>query len=63
MKEIIITIDGGEATIETKGFTGKACQLETAALKAALGQTTSETPTAEMRQADTANVLRQKGNG
>lgn len=63
MKEIIVTISDGEATVETKGFSGKACQIETAALKAALGQVTGETATAEMRQGTAANIITQKGKG
>ena len=33
MKQIIITIAHGKATIETKGFVGSACKLETADLE------------------------------
>ena len=47
MKQIIVTFDNGKTTIETKGFTGGACLKETADLKAALGQTTSERKTPE----------------
>jgi len=49
MKEIIITIDDktGEVEIETKGFTGNECLLETKELKESLGIVKNEKKTAE----------------
>ncbi len=48
MREIIITFDGADVTIETKGFKGAECQKATAELEKALGgRRTSETLTAE----------------
>lgn len=58
MKQIIVTIDKGAATVETKGFTGKACQLETADLERALGATTADKLTAEGRTASTARTVK-----
>ncbi len=41
MKEIVIDIsDGGEVSIETKGFKGRACLEETRFLKDILGKET-----------------------
>ena len=53
MKEIIVTFDDGQTTIETRGFKGKACQIATAGLEADLGIKTDDVPTDEMRQVET----------
>jgi DNA topoisomerase IB len=48
MKTITVTFNGEAVTIETSGFTGSSCKVETADLKAALGLTdVEETPTRE----------------
>ncbi len=49
-REIIVTITGGSASVETKGFSGTECLAETMELERALGKVASSTPTAEMRK-------------
>lgn len=61
MKTVTVTIkkDGG-AVVETSGFKGKECMTATAQLEAALGNTTSNNPTAEynLRPDDKVTVTR-----
>ena len=48
MRIIEVVIDAkGQSTIQTKGFTGANCQDASRLLEQALGQTQSETRTAE----------------
>lgn len=54
MKQIIVTFDNGQSTIETKGFTGGDCVKETLDLKKALGVVKSEKKTPEFFQTATA---------
>lgn len=42
-KTITVTIKGGTATVETKGFAGKACIDATAELEKAMGTKTADT--------------------
>lgn len=58
-KEIIVDIKDG-VTVTTKGFSGKACQLETADLEKAMGRTSSSTPTAEMTKPQGAKLKVQR---
>jgi hypothetical protein len=50
MKEIIVTINNGEAEIRTSGFSGGDCLKATMAIEKALGKKTADTATAEMRK-------------
>ena len=64
MKIIEITISpSGEATVQTKGFTGSTCREASNALEQALGTVRSDTPTAEMYQTQTADQPLRQGNG
>jgi hypothetical protein len=47
MKEIHVTIENGSATVETRGFAGKACMDATAELEKAMGKTTNDRKTPE----------------
>ena len=47
MKTITVTIENGEASVETSGFKGKECLTETDALEKALGKNTNTTMTPE----------------
>lgn len=59
MKTITVTIENGEASVETTGFKGKECLAATAELEKALGKKTATTMTAESRlQATTATRVR-----
>ena len=49
--EIIISPDG-QARVETKGFSGGQCREASRFIEAALGNTTSETLTAEFHQSE-----------
>lgn len=53
-EQVVVTVEDGKTTIETKGFKGTSCLQATAALEAALGVKTSDTPTAEMHQTATS---------
>lgn len=46
-KTITVTFDKGEATVETKGFTGGDCLKATLELEDALGGKTADRKTAE----------------
>lgn len=50
MQMIVVTIEDGKASVETRGFAGGECMKEAAEVKAALGVVERETPTAEMHQ-------------
>lgn len=41
-KQIVFTIEKGEVTLETSGFTGSACEAATKAFEEALGGKISE---------------------
>jgi hypothetical protein len=57
METVIITIDGdGNPTVETKGFTGPACQTATKALEKALGKVESEKLTDEYQKREVGRV-------
>ena len=59
MKTITVTIQDGEASVETAGFKGRECLKATADLEAALGKKTATTMTAESRlQSSTATRVR-----
>ena len=59
MKTITVTIENGEASVETAGFKGKECLAATAELEKALGKKTATTMTPESRlRADTATRVR-----
>jgi hypothetical protein len=60
--EIIVDVKG-EATVQTKGFSGSACREASKALEQALGLVQSDTPTAEMYQAQSADQPLCQGNG
>jgi hypothetical protein len=49
MKQIIVTIEDGEASVETSGFRGRECRTETEALEKALGTETATRTTPEGR--------------
>lgn len=51
-QQIVVEIHNGEVKIETSGFTGAKCKAETADLERALGRTTADVPTAEMKKVD-----------
>lgn len=61
MREIIVTVRGGNATVETKGFEGAECLAETADLEQALGKVTATTHTPEMRKMPAASKASTKG--
>lgn len=46
-KQIEVVIEGGAATVSTRGFVGKACLDATAELEKAMGAKTSEQKTPE----------------
>ena len=50
MKTITVTIENGEASVETTGFAGKECLAATAELEQALGKKTDTRMTPESRQ-------------
>jgi hypothetical protein len=50
-EQIVVEVENGKTTVTAKGFKGTSCVAATAALEAALGEKTSDTPTAEMHQA------------
>ena len=59
MKTITVTIENGEASVETTGFAGKECLTATADLEQALGKQTTLTMTPESRlRASTAERVR-----
>ena len=63
MKTIEIIVDAkGEATVQTKGFSGPSCREASKALEQALGVVQSDTPTAEMYQAQNADQPLPQGN-
>lgn len=56
MKKIILTIaPGGELTIETTGFKGKACEAATKAMEEALGVKTKSVKKPEYFQQTTGH--------
>ena len=64
MSTIEIIVDAkGEATVQTKGFSGSSCREASKALEQALGVVQSDTPTAEMYQAQSADQPLRQGNG
>ena len=64
MKTIEIIINpAGEATVQTKGFTGSACRDASKAIERALGVVQSDNATAEMYQAQDAIESVRQGNG
>ena len=64
MKTIEIIVDvKGEATVQTKGFSGSGCREASKALEQALGVVQSDTPTADMYQAQSAEQPLRQGNG
>ena len=64
MKTIEIVVDAkGEATIQTKGFSGSSCHDASKAIEQALGIVQSDKPTAEMYQSQTADQPLHQGNG
>lgn len=46
-RQITVTIENGAATVETKGYQGKACVNATAELEKAMGATTADRKTPE----------------
>jgi hypothetical protein len=59
MKTITVTIQDGEASVETSGFKGNDCLTATAELEQALGKKTATTMTPESRlRASTAERVR-----
>jgi len=63
-KTIEIIVDAkGEAVVQTKGFTGSSCREASKLIERALGVVQSDTPTAEMYQAQTADQQLRQGNG
>lgn len=53
----------GETNIQTKGFAGASCREASKLIERALGIVQSDTPTAEMHQAQTTNQALRQGNG
>jgi hypothetical protein len=47
---ILVTIKDGTATVKPVGFKGPGCLKATLELERALGKTTHDTPTAELRE-------------
>jgi hypothetical protein len=59
MKTITVTIENGEALVETSGFKGNECLTATAELEKALGKQTALTMTPESRlRSSTATQVR-----
>ena len=64
MKTIeVIVSPTGQAVLQTKGFTGATCRDASKALERALRIVQSDTPTAEMYQAQTVPQPIRQGNG
>jgi hypothetical protein len=64
MKSIEITISPtGETVVQTKGFTGSTCREASKTLEQALGIVQSDTPTAELYQAQPLHQPLRQGNG
>ena len=62
-KTIEIIVDTkGEATVQTKGFTGSSCRDISKALERALGIVQSDTPTAELYQVQNVGQPLRQGN-
>lgn len=62
MKTIEILISPtGQTTVQTKGFTGSACQEASRFLEQALGSRTSEVRTAEFHQVEPIRQNAQEG--
>lgn len=53
----------GEATVQTKGFTGPSCRDASRFVEQALGIVQSDTPTAELYRTQTADQALRQGNG
>lgn len=52
-RQVVITIgDGGQTTVEAKGFAGKGCKAATEALEKALGNVVSDKLKPEYHQAE-----------
>ncbi len=63
MPTIEIIVDPQGATkIQTKGYTGKACQAATRDLERALGVKTADKKTAEYYQTNTTTARQRAGN-
>lgn len=63
MARIIVTIDPeGRATVKAEGYRGKSCQDATKAIRAALGQETSEKKTPDYYLSETAGNRQTAGN-
>ena len=63
MKTIEIIVDQkGQSTVQTKGFSGSECRDASKLIERALGMVQSDTPTAEMYQAQT-NQQQAKAGG
>jgi hypothetical protein len=60
--EVIIS-PTGETTVQTKGFSGSSCRDASKLLEKALGITQSDSPTAEMYQAQPAEQALRQANG
>ena len=52
----------GETVVQTKGFTGSTCREASRALERALGIVQSDTPTAELYQAQPLDQPLRQGN-
>lgn len=50
---VTVTIVDGDVKIATRGFKGKSCLMATAELEKALGKTTADQHTPEMRETAT----------
>jgi len=57
MKTITVTIQDGEASVETTGFAGKECLTATAELEKALGKKTDTRMTSESRLRSSKTTL------
>jgi hypothetical protein len=59
----VIVSPAGEATVQTKGFSGPSCRDASRFVERALGVVQSDRPTAEMHQGQVASEPLRQGNG
>ncbi len=59
----VVVSPAGEATVQTKGFSGSSCRDASRFIERALGVVQSDTPTAEMYQSESIGQPVHQGNG